>query len=95
MSIRAALYLGVALGALGGFMALAPAELKAQTVAIDNDDIGVFGRRCQFGSSLRQHAHHDLAIDEVLGAAEAHEADLDRRRPRPISGTRFCCWHRE
>ncbi|HEY7299617.1 MAG TPA: carboxypeptidase-like regulatory domain-containing protein, partial [Xanthobacteraceae bacterium] len=40
MSIKPALYLGVALGALGGFMAFAPSELKAQTVAIDNDDIG-------------------------------------------------------
>jgi hypothetical protein len=41
MRIKPALYLGVALGALGGFMAFAPGELKAQTtVAIDNDDIG-------------------------------------------------------
>src|SRR6516162_4090614 len=40
MSIKAALYLGAALGALGGFMAFAPGQLKAQTVAIDNDDIG-------------------------------------------------------
>ena len=27
---------------------------------------------------LRQHAHHHLAIDEVLGAAEAHKAYLGR-----------------
>ena len=31
-------------------------------------------------SALREHAHHDLAVDEVLGTAEADEANLGRFR---------------
>ncbi|MEA2989948.1 MAG: hypothetical protein QOG83_2659, partial [Alphaproteobacteria bacterium] len=41
MTIRQALYLGVAAIGAAGFLAIAPAQLSAQnTVAIDNDDIG-------------------------------------------------------
>ncbi len=42
---------------------------------IDDDDVGVFGAAGEFGSGAREQAHHDFAVDEVLGAAEADEAD--------------------
>ena len=41
MRMKSALYLGVAVVGLTGWLALAPGQLQAQsTVAIDNDDIG-------------------------------------------------------
>src|SRR5712675_3633771 len=41
MKMKSALYLGVAVVGLTGWLALAPGQLQAQsTVAIDNDDIG-------------------------------------------------------
>ena len=34
---------------------------------IYDDDVGIFGVWREFGSRLGEHAHHDLAVDEVLG----------------------------
>ena len=45
---------------------------------VHDDDVGVLRVGSEFGPGLRQHAHHHLAIDEVLGAAEAHKAYLGR-----------------
>ena len=47
-----------------------------ERTGVDHDDIGIFGARNQLGSGLRQHAHHDFAIHQILGAAQADEADL-------------------
>ena len=49
---------------------------------IHHDDVGVLRIRSKLGAGLGQHAHHDLAIDEVFGAAEAHKTHLGwTRRP--------------
>ena len=42
MKIKQALYLGVAVAALGAFVAVAPKDVRAETAAvtIDGDDIG-------------------------------------------------------
>ena len=47
---------------------------------VDDDDVSVFRAASQFGSGARQQAHHDFAVDQVLGAAEADEADFLRAR---------------
>src|SRR6266404_4585617 len=54
-----------------------------EPAGIYDDDVGVLGVGSKFGASLGQHAHHYLAVDEVLGAAEAHKTHLGRGcRPR-------------
>ena len=45
-----------------------------ERAGIDYDDVGVFGAAGQFGSGPRQQAHHDFAVDEVLGTAQTDEA---------------------
>ena len=49
-----------------------------ERAGIDDDDVGIFGARGQFGSGPRQQAHHDFAVHQVLGAAQADEAHLLR-----------------
>ena len=44
--------------------------------SIDDEDVGVFGGGGEVGAIVMQEAHHDLGVDEVLGAAEGDEADL-------------------
>src|SRR5208283_185076 len=56
---------------------------------VDDDHVGIFGRWSQLSPGLRQNAHHDLAIDEVLGAAQAYKADFEGSRRRASSGDRF------
>ena len=41
--------------------------------------IGLGGMGRNFGARRGEQAHHDLAIDEVLRAAQADEADLGGR----------------
>ena len=43
---------------------------------VDDDDVGVGGGLGQRGAVVVDQAHHDLGVDEVLGAAEGDEADL-------------------
>jgi hypothetical protein len=47
-----------------------------ERTGVDDDDVGIFGAAGQFGASAGEQAHHDLAVDKVLGAAEAHEANF-------------------
>ena len=46
-----------------------------ERAGVDDDDVGIFGIGSRLGSGVDQHAHHDLAIDEVFGAAEADKAN--------------------
>ena len=50
-----------------------------ERAGIDDDDVGVFGAAGEFGAGAGQQAHHDFAVDEVFGAAQADEAHLLRR----------------
>ena len=43
---------------------------------IYHDHVGVFGARRDLRSAGLQHAHHYLAIDEVLGAAQADKPNF-------------------
>ena len=43
---------------------------------VDDDDLGIFGVRGEFGSVVVEETHHDLGIDEVFRAAEGDEAYL-------------------
>jgi hypothetical protein len=56
---------------------------------IDDNDIGGIGVGSEFGSGLGEHTHHDLAIDEVFGATEAHESYLGRGRQERSRGCGF------
>src|SRR6185369_7895339 len=49
---------------------------------IHDYDVGIFGLASDLGTGGLEHAHHDLAIDEVLGAAQADKTHLGRRIPR-------------
>ena len=49
-----------------------------ERAGVDDDHVGVFGAASEFGAGAGQQAHHDFAIDEVLGAAQADEAHLLR-----------------
>ena len=42
---------------------------------VDDEDIGGFGVGGDARAGAVEQAHHDLAVDEVFGAAEADEAD--------------------
>ena len=46
---------------------------------VDDQDVGVGGVGCNLGAGEVEQAHHDFRVDEVFGAAEGDEADLDRR----------------
>ena len=41
-----------------------------------HNDVSVFGARHQLRAPLREHTHHDLAINEVFRTAEANESHL-------------------
>ena len=41
---------------------------------VDDEDVGVFGAGGELGAAAMEQAHHDLGVDEVLGAAERDEA---------------------
>jgi hypothetical protein len=45
-----------------------------EAAGVDDDDFGVFGPGGELGSVVMEEAHHDLGVDEVLGAAERDEA---------------------
>ena len=47
-----------------------------EAACIDHEDLGVFGARSELGAAAMQQAHHDLGVDEVLGAAERDKTDL-------------------
>ena len=47
-----------------------------EAAGVDDDDLGVFSLGGEFGSVVVEHAHHDLGVDEVFGAAERDEADF-------------------
>ena len=49
-----------------------------ERTGIHHDDIRVFGVDRDTRAPGLQHTHHDLAIDEVLGAAQTDETDLQR-----------------
>jgi len=41
---------------------------------VDDEDFGVFEAVGEAGAGAVEQAHHDFAVDEVLGAAEGEEA---------------------
>ena len=45
-----------------------------EAAGVDDDDLGVFGAGGELGAAVVEHAHHDLGVDEVFGAAEGDEA---------------------
>jgi hypothetical protein len=45
-----------------------------EAAGVNDDDLGIFGARGEFGSVVVEQAHHDLGVDEVFGAAEGDEA---------------------
>ena len=45
-----------------------------EAAGVDDDDFCVFGPGGELGSVVVEEAHHDLRVDEVLGAAEGDEA---------------------
>ena len=45
-----------------------------ERAGVHDDDVGVFGARRDLGPTLREQAHHDLAVHQVLGTAQAHES---------------------
>ena len=49
-----------------------------ERAGVDDDHVGVFGAAGEFGSGAGEQAHHDFAVDQVLGAAQADEAHLLR-----------------
>ena len=51
-----------------------------EAAGIDDEHVGFVGARRQFVAVARQNAHHDLAIDEVLGTAQAEESNLGECR---------------
>jgi hypothetical protein len=56
-----------------------------EAAGVDDEDVGVLGARGELGAAAMEQAHHDLGVDEVLGAAERDEAD------RWPAGGFFCC----
>jgi len=57
-----------------------------EAAGVDDDDFGVFGARGQLGAIVVQQAHHNLGIDEVLGAAKRDEAHLGTSRGGSFNG---------
>ena len=53
-----------------------------EAAGVDDDDLGVFGARSEFGSVVMEKAHHDLGVDEVFGAAEGDKAYFGAGRDR-------------
>ncbi len=51
-----------------------------ERTGVHDDNVGVLGLGSEFRAGTRQQSHHDLAVDEVLGTAQADESDLRRRR---------------
>ena len=49
-----------------------------ERAGIDYNDVGILGAASEFSSGAGQQAHHDFAIDEILGAAQTDEAHLLR-----------------
>ena len=47
-----------------------------ERAGVNDNDVGVFGAGRNLCATLRQQPHHDLAIHQVLGAAEAHKPDF-------------------
>ena len=47
-----------------------------EAAGVDDQDFGVVGARRQFVAFARENAHHDLAVDEVLGASEGDKTDF-------------------
>ena len=47
-----------------------------ERAGVDYQDLSVLGLLCELGAVVMKQAHHDLGVDEVLGAAERDEADL-------------------
>ena len=46
-----------------------------EAAGVDDEDVGVFGAGGELRAAAMEQAHHDLGVDEVLGAAERDEAD--------------------
>ena len=55
--------------------------------------VGFFSRPRQFRTGMGEHAHHDLAVDEILGAAQADETNLRREGMPGSYGNGFLCGH--
>jgi len=47
-----------------------------EAAGVDDEDFGVLGVGSELAACMVEQAHHDLGVDEVLGAAEGDEADL-------------------
>ena len=47
-----------------------------ERAGVDHEDLGVFGARRELSAAAMQQAHHDLGVDEVLGAAERDKTNL-------------------
>ena len=43
---------------------------------VDDQDFCVFGVVGELGAGAMEQAHHDLGVDQILGAAEGDEADF-------------------
>jgi hypothetical protein len=55
-----------------------------EAAGVDDEDVRVFGPRCQLAAGAVEQAHHHLGVNEVFGAAERDKADLRTRgRDRP------------
>jgi len=50
-----------------------------EAASIDDQNFGLVGARSKFVAAARENAHHDLGVDEVLGASEAHESYFSHR----------------
>ncbi len=61
-----------------------------EAAGVDDEDVGFIGPPRDFVAGARQNAHHHLAVDEVLGAAQADKSGFRGRRAV------FCfCGHRQ
>ncbi len=60
-----------------------------ERAGVDHNDVSIFGAGNQLRPGLCQHAHHDFAIDQVLGTSQADKADLRWRRGRFFSDFGF------
>jgi hypothetical protein len=60
---------------------------------VDYDHVGVGGVGGKFGTGLGEHAHHHFAVDQVLGAAEAYEANFWGGGWRGKGGRDFILMH--
>lgn len=62
---------------------------------IHDDHVSISRVWSKFGTALGEHTHHDLAINEILRAAQAHKTYFCGSRWLQVHGNAFFSWHRE